>query len=205
MFRSFPQARKLALLGALAALAPIAYADGISATATFTDTQVSPGEYQYNLTLNNTGTTTIGTFWFSWVPGAGFMVGATPTDITSPAGWTDTVTNAGKAIQWKTTTSLLAPGDWLSGFSFESTLTPAELEAAYAGPGTGTGDPVDTAFVYIAAPLADPGFQLTAQATPEPGTFWLTLTGLCLVAAAVFKSRLNSASTSASLPSPITL
>src|SRR5580698_8988486 len=64
----------------------------IDATATYTDTLVSPGEYQYNLTLDNTGGTTIGTFWFGWVPGAGFLP-ALPTDITTPAGWTATVTN----------------------------------------------------------------------------------------------------------------
>ena len=44
-------------------------ANGLDATATYTDMLVSPGVYQYDLTLNNTGTTTIGTFWFSWIPG----------------------------------------------------------------------------------------------------------------------------------------
>ena len=59
--------------------------------------QVSPGVFQYHLTLNNTGTTSIGTFWFSWIPGAGFM-GVSPTNVMSPAGWTDTVTNGGASI-----------------------------------------------------------------------------------------------------------
>src|ERR1700688_2789545 len=61
-----------------------AFADGITATATFTDTPNAslPGVNDYSITLNNTGTTTIGTFWFAWVPGAGFL-SATPTDIGS--------------------------------------------------------------------------------------------------------------------------
>jgi hypothetical protein len=65
-------ASKLFLLVAvcLAATAPIR-ANGIDGTATYTDTLVSPGMYQYDLTLTNTGTTTVGTFWFSWIPGAG--------------------------------------------------------------------------------------------------------------------------------------
>ena len=153
----------------------------LSASATYTDTQVSPGVYQYDLTLNDTGTTTIGTFWFSWIPGAGFM-SATPTNIIAPAGWIEHTTNSGMAIQWATTTSLLTPGGTLSGFIFDSTETPAQFAGVFGGPGLGTGDPVATAFVYVAAPLADPGFQLVAtQATaeaPEPSTLALLLAGL---------------------------
>jgi hypothetical protein len=99
---------------------------------------------------------------------------AWPTDVQSPTGWSDILTNSDSAIQWTTSSDLLAPGDSLYGFEFDSTLTPAELQMAFAGPGPGTGDPVSTSFVYIAAPLADPGQQLVATqaiaATPEPAT-----------------------------------
>src|SRR6202789_4019381 len=73
-----------------------AFADGISATATFTDTPDASlaGVTDYSITLNNTGTTTIGTFWFSWVPGNGFL-SATPTDIGKAAGWHEMTTNRG--------------------------------------------------------------------------------------------------------------
>jgi hypothetical protein len=185
--------KKLALLTAVAAFAATAHA-GILATATYTDSIVSPGVYQYDLTLDNTGTTTIGTFWFSWIPGAGFLTAA-PTSIISPTGWSDITTNANKAIQWKTSSDLLAPGDSLSGFEFDSTETPAQMLAPFAGPGLGTGDPETTSFVYIAAPLADPGFQLTAEpavtSTPEPGTLLLTLSGLGLAVSSL-KSRFFS-------------
>lgn len=180
MFLSSPLVKKLVLLAAVTALASTAHADGISATATYTDSLVSPGVYDYSITLDNTGTTTIGTFWFSWVPGAGFL-SATPTNVISPAGWTDTVTNSGKAVRWTTTTSLLAPGDSLSGFSFESTETPAQLLLDFTGTGTGSGDPVATSFVYIAAPLANPGAQLVATTTPEPSSMLLLLTGVGLL------------------------
>ena len=156
---------------------------GEAATATYTYTQPTPGTYDYSLTLNNTGTTTIGTFWFSWIPGAGFMSTA-PTSINSPAGWSDAVTNAGSALRWVTTTDLLAPGDSLSGFEFDSTLTPAELAGPFAGPGLGTGDPVDTFFVYIAAPLADPGVEGVASASssaPEPSTTLLAALAIGLL------------------------
>ena len=58
----------LLLVVFLAASVPIR-ANGIDATATYTDMMVSPGLFQYDLTLTNMGTTTIGTFWFSWIPG----------------------------------------------------------------------------------------------------------------------------------------
>lgn len=188
MFLSSPKGRTLALVAAVALFASAAYADGISAIAGYTYTQVSPGVYDYSLTLDNTGTTTIGTFWFSWIVGAGFLP-SPPSDITSPAGWNPVVTNGGKAIQWTTALDLLAPDTTVSGFSFESDTTPAQMAGLFPGPGLGTGDPVSTAFVYIAAPLADPGFQFDAMPTPEPGSWLLLLSGMAL-AAISFRSRL---------------
>src|SRR5258707_8752342 len=80
-----------------------AFADGITATATFTDTPNASlaGVDDYFITLNNTGTTTIGTFWFAWGSGAGFF-SSTPTHIGSPARWTGMMTNNGAAVPWGT-------------------------------------------------------------------------------------------------------
>jgi hypothetical protein len=174
-----PPLKLLILLVVVTALAATAYADGIAATATISYTEPTAGMYDYSLTLNNTGTTTIGTFWFAWVPGAGFLTTA-PSSVVSPTGWTDTVTNSGKAVRWVTTTNLLPAGDSLSGFEFDSTETPDQLTLTVPS-GVGAGDPVTTSFVYIAAPLADPGAQLNAQLTPEPSTMLLFLTGSGLI------------------------
>lgn len=151
------------------------------ASATLSETQVSPGVNQYKLTLDDTGTTTAGTFWFAWIPGDNFMP-VSPTNISSPAGWIDTITTGGAsggfAIQWKASSSAsdLAAGSALSGFSFDSTLTLAQLEA----PSTGhPADPVDTAFIYSGAPFSDSGYQLTANtAAPEPASVGLAALGL---------------------------
>jgi hypothetical protein len=77
---NMPHVRLAAALSAL--LAVPAFAAGLDATATYTDALLSNGEYQYDLTLKNTGTTTIGTYWFAWIPGAGFL-SAPPTDVMS--------------------------------------------------------------------------------------------------------------------------
>jgi hypothetical protein len=168
----------LPLVGLLCVVSVNLYAGTLSATATFTDTPGSPGVFDYDLTLNNTGTTGIGTFWFAWIPGDNFMTVA-PTDVQSPAGWTANII-PGFSIQWLDSGSL-SQGTSQSGFEFESTLTPAQLE----GPSIIPSDPVATSFVYIGAPFNDPGFQLVATpaqttSTPEPGTIVLTALGISL-------------------------
>jgi hypothetical protein len=183
--------KKAFLLLALAGTTVSAYASGISASGTITDTVVSPGVYDYSITLNNTGTTNIGTFWFGWVPGAGFLSPA-PTSVLSPTGWGERQTNGNGAIQWTTTTNPLDPGDSLTGFSFDSTETPAQLALDFTGTGAGSGDPVLTSFVYIGAPLADPGDQFVVAQTPEPGTLPLTMTGICLTVVGLSRKRLLS-------------
>ncbi len=179
------------LTAAVAASVCVPASASILATATYTDSLVSPGVYQYNLTLDNTGTTTVGTFWFAWIPGAGFM-SATPSAITSPTGWSEIVTDAGGAIQWHTSTNLLAPGNTLSGFSFDSTETPAQL-AGTVPSGPGAGDPITTSFVYIAAPLADPGKQFVPTPAntpvPEPSGLGPFLLGLGWLAARLRAKR----------------
>ena len=189
MFHSLRSARTLSLLVAIAASAAIAHAGPLSASATISADQVSPGVYDYSIDLTNTGTTTIGTFWFSWVPGAGFL-SVTPSSVWSPSNWSDALTNGGASIQWTASSSsdYLQPGWSLSGFGFESTETPAELLLDYTGSGTGSGDPVLTSTIYIGAPFSsDPGIFVVSE-TPEPGTLLLTLSGLGL-AAGSFKSR----------------
>ncbi|HEV8680897.1 MAG TPA: hypothetical protein VGQ90_16090, partial [Stellaceae bacterium] len=110
----------------------------IAATATFAYLESAPGVFQYTVTLNNTGDTTIGTFWFAWddAPDQDFM-SAQPTNIGDPSGWTDTVTThlygsgTGYGIEWRSLSGsdLLAPRGSLD-FTFTSTETPAEM----AGP-----------------------------------------------------------------------
>ncbi|HET6250063.1 MAG TPA: Ig-like domain-containing protein [Tepidisphaeraceae bacterium] len=87
--------------------------------------------YHYDITVNSTGTTSIGTFWFAWLPGQDFLPSAPLTEA-SPSGWGAAVTGThdqsdGSAIEWTTTTSPIAPGDSLSGFDFTSPDSPAAL------------------------------------------------------------------------------
>ena len=107
----------------------------IVASASWTDVKDADGvNHDYTITLHNSAASTdvIGTFWFSWVPGADFMANS-PISENTPAGWVATVTHVpniptnGFAIQWVANTgSELTIGDSLT-FGFKSAETPAEL------------------------------------------------------------------------------
>jgi hypothetical protein len=125
-------------------------------------------------------------------------MGVSPTNVMSPAGWTDTVTNSGGSIQWLAAAPI-APGTRVTGFIFDSTMTPAQFMGTFAGPGLGTGDPITTSTIYIAAPFGDPGAQITAMTaavvgTPEPSSLSLgaIAMGLLVLAAGISRKRVVS-------------
>jgi hypothetical protein len=129
--------------------------------------EVNASSYRYSLDLQNNGTTTIGTFWYSWVPGEDFLP-SSPTNVVSPAGWTSTITGGGSdngyAIEW-TTSSPIAAGSVVSGFGFDSPDAPTVLlEVSPAHP-THT---VGTTFVYQGAALVGTGFQFSVEPVAHP-------------------------------------
>ena len=151
-----------------------------TASATITASQIDPTHWQYTITLHDTGSTTLGTFWFAWVPGRDFLA-SPPSDITDPTGWQSVVTHGGSsdgyAIQWTATGSAndLASGGTLTGFSFVSTDAPSSVFGnSVFYPST----PVATSFVYSGGPFSDPGYNFEATAVCFlPGTQILTTRG----------------------------
>ena len=150
-----------------------------TASATYTVNNIVSGEWQYDITLDDTGTTNIGTYWFSWVPGDDFMP-VSPISETAPTGWKiNAVTHGGSsdgyAIQWEATTAPITPGNSLSGFTFDSDLSPQALAGNSSLYPT---FPNTTAFIYSQEPFSDGGFGFTARPTPEPGAMSLLGLGL---------------------------
>jgi hypothetical protein len=154
------------------------------ASAVISSTQLTPTTFQYTMDLTDAGTTNIGTFWFSWVPGEGFMDSA-PLSLSAPANWHVAQTDGpppvdGYSIQWVAMAgAALTPGDSLSGFTFESELTPQDLAGLSS---IHVGTPVLTSFTYSGAPFSDGGFsfvvtEAAATAAPEPTTLFLFVVG----------------------------
>src|SRR5579863_10001666 len=113
-FRSF-SVLALALTGSISSIRAAE-----TATATISSAQLNSTTWQYNLVLDDTGTTNAGTFWFAWIPGYDFMP-VQPTNITSPASWSANVTGGGShdgyAIQWVAGAgAALTPGKSVSEF-----------------------------------------------------------------------------------------
>lgn len=130
--------------------------------------QVNASTFRYDIVLQDTGATNVGTLWYAWVPGEDFLA-ASPTNIVSPAGWSAQVTHAGTgdgfAVQWVNTSGPLTPNGIVRGFGFDSQSTPAQLSGnSPFFPAT----PVGTTFVYAGAPLATAGGQFKILPTSTP-------------------------------------
>jgi hypothetical protein len=143
-----------------------------------TGTQANP-VYNYDITLANTGTTNIGTFWFAWIPGDDFLP-SVPSAESSPSGWGDlngdstpTIEGAhdstdGSSIQWiAQANSLLAPGQSLGGFDFSTTDSPSTL--AGNSP-THAGTSTMTSFIYQGHPFSDSGDQFVVSPIAVSGS-----------------------------------
>jgi hypothetical protein len=175
----------MAMAVTAAATAPAYGSETASATIALASSQVVDGQtqYTYDLSLTNTSTdgSTVGTFWFAWIPHQSYLAN-NPITVSSPTGWEDgpdsqsvggALGEKGASIEWQATSSAgyLAAGHSLSGFSFTTVDSSASVfgNSIYF-PGT----PVLTAQVYHAGPFSDSGtigsngYQFVVQVVPEP-------------------------------------
>jgi hypothetical protein len=157
------------------------------ATESLVAQKIATGDYKYTITLKDTGTTTIGTFWFSWIasPFEDFMP-VKPLSVALPAGWTDNITNTGStdgyAIEWFASSSSkdLQPGQ-SKVFHFHSSATPKEIFGKSKFYPT---ELVTTSFVYEGMPFSDAGYEFHSSSNkvipppPAPGASTTELLGL---------------------------
>ena len=145
-----------------------------SATGTIAATPLGGGVNQFNISLTNTGaTTSIGTFWFSWIPPIYDFMNVAPTNVTVPTGWTDQIVNdpgegySIEAYNLGGSGDQLAPGA-TDQFSFDSTETLAQIEGPGAGP-LGSFYNQTTSYIYANGPETDSGaFATLTVVVPEP-------------------------------------
>lgn len=150
-------------------------AQQVAATGTFTDVAGTGGNVDYTVTLYNTGTEAIEGFWLGWIPGAFDVV--SPSNAGNNLGWGNTLD--GNSIQFGGTAGT-ALGVGQSGtFTFDSTTTPAQIEAAtsHAGASTvyGVDDPNQFDLSLAGESANTATFDL--QEAPEPASFTVLAAG----------------------------
>jgi hypothetical protein len=159
-------------------LAPAAFGQG--ASATISGVPNGPN-WNYTITLTDTGATQIGNFWYAWtldVPPNFYLPSGTISSISGQNGWTGSA--VANSIQFvdNSSANALNPGGSVKLFytaSFSPTTLAATpnsgLSVAYSGSGT---------FVENGSSTGD--FTVTIVPAPEPSLFGLLATGSACLA-----------------------
>ena len=145
--------------------------------------------FDYTISLTNTGTTNIGTFWFAWTPP--FMpieydfLPSAPSSVNQPTGWVGAASLGfpGYSIEfYNSSGSLIAPGQ-TDIFSFSSPDSPTTLQ------GSTFGFPNTTSFIYEGAPEVGVTARVDPAFVPEPSTCALLLFGATAACGIVRRRR----------------
>jgi hypothetical protein len=180
-----------AICFALAAAAGLAtstisgYAQG--AVATISEVSGGGGLFDYTITLQNTGSDNLNSFWYGWTLG-GNNLPSNPSSAGNSLGWANVL--AGNSIEWENTTSSpsLTPGQSAT-FTFASTSTLAAMTTPPAGESVAfTSDSIQ--FNQGVAGQSTPVFSPTVAPVPEPSVTVLAIGSLLL--AGSFKWRAAS-------------
>jgi hypothetical protein len=155
------------------------FSDSASAQVTLLHTTGSGANtvYTYDISLKDTGTQDIGTFWFGWQPEEDFLK-SVPTGIVSPLGWSPSLTGSGNstdgsAIEWTASGFYTqTAGQTVDGFQFSSSDSPAVL--AGDSP-THPGTPMLTSETYEGAAFSAGAFEFVATAPATTAASTTTL------------------------------
>jgi hypothetical protein len=91
---------RLALVVATALAASAATSHAQSATATISGVAGGGGSFDYTITLQNTGTTSLDSFWYAWTQ-SGNNLSAPISSPGSSLGWNDTALTGSTSISWE--------------------------------------------------------------------------------------------------------
>ena len=150
-----------------------------NATATISNTGMDGSLFDYTITLHNTGSTVLDSFWYAWTL-SGNNLSANISNPASALGWTDTALEGNTSISWEDSsgTHTLAAGN-ATTFTFESSENPTQITAGNSGQSvayvSGTGP---NTFGQNSPGSASPVFSPTLVSAPEPSTLGLMAVGL---------------------------
>ena len=156
-----------------------------SATATISGVAAGGGVFDYTITLQNTGTTSLDSFWYAWTT-SGNNLSAAISNPGSSLGWIDTALEGNTSISWEGNSgNRLAVGQSAT-FTFDSTDTPSVITTLPSGESVayvnGTGP---NTFEQNDPGVASPVFSPTLVAVPEPSSLGLLMAGLFVMAGSI--------------------
>jgi hypothetical protein len=149
-----------------------------SATATISDVAAGGGVFDYTIILDNTGGTSLNSFWYGWTQ-SGNNLPSDPSNAGNSLGWANTLD--GNSIMWQNSTgSALAAGHTAS-FTFQSTSTISQITAGESGASVAYVGTID--FSQGVGGDSTGVFSPTIAPVPEPSTLGLGAVGLSLIGA----------------------
>ena len=156
-----------------------------SATATISGVAAGGGVFDYTITLQNTGTTSLDSFWYAWTL-SGNNLSAAISNPGSSLGWIDTALEGNTSISWEGNSgNTLAVGQSAT-FTFDSTETPSAITTLPSGESVayvaGTGP---NTFAQNDPGVASPVFSPTLVAVPEPSSLGLLMAGLFVITGSI--------------------
>ncbi len=160
-----------------------------SATATISGVAAGGGVFDYTITLHNTGTTSLDSFWYAWTL-SGNNLSAAASNPGSSLGWVDTALEGNTSISWEGNSSNTLAVGQSATFTFDSTETPSAITTLPSGDSvvyvSGTGP---NTFDENDPGVASPVFSPTLVAVPEPSTLLLLIAGALGLLAARWPKR----------------
>jgi hypothetical protein len=159
----------LAIAAILAASAVSGHAQ--TATATISDVP-NGGSFDYTITLNNTGSDNLNSFWYGWTQ-TGNNLPSNPSNAGNLSGWGNDL--SGNSIMWiNSSGTALTPGKTAT-FTFVSTSSPTAITTSPSGESVAYVNGID--FSQGVAGDSTGVFSPNLVVTPEPSTLSLVAIG----------------------------
>jgi hypothetical protein len=143
-----------------------------SATATISGVQ-NGSVYDYTITLNNTGSTMLNSFWYGWIQFL-FDLPSPPSSAGNSLGWNNTLD--GNSIEYVNSTGTPLAAGSSATFTFVDTADPTAITTAPSGESVAYVGGID--FSQGAAGDSTGIFSPVLQPAPEPSTLGLMAVGL---------------------------
>jgi len=136
------------------------------------------GPYMYALTLVDSGSTAIGSLWYSWTPGNNYLPSLPSSASPVTTGWTTSIrgANGAASIQFVAGAGdALQPGQSAT-FDFTSADSPSTLAGSVPAGSPPVETPIGTSVAYSGALFSDSGHTFVVASVPEPSS-WALLGG----------------------------